>query len=249
MIISILTLFPEMFAGPFGSSIIKRARERGLVDVGLFDIRDFSPNRHRTVDDMPYGGGGGMVMHPEPIRRALDHLLELGRGDGTVVLLCPQGRRFDQDSARALAVAGKLVLICGHYEGVDERVRQDVDLEISVGDFVVTGGEIPAMLVVDAVCRLIPGVLGEPGGAEDDSFAGGLLEYPQYTRPRDYLGREVPDVLLSGHHGEIERWRRQEALLRTLVRRPDLIEAARLEAGDRELLVQLARRLKELGLA
>lgn len=248
MIISILTLFPEMFAGPFGSSIIKRARERGLVDIELFDIRDFSPNRHRTVDDTPYGGGGGMVMRPEPIRRALDHLVERGRGGGTVVLLCPQGRRFDQDSARALAAAGKLVLICGHYEGVDERVREDVDLEISVGDFVVTGGEIPAMLVVDAVCRLVPGVLGEPGGAEDDSFAGGLLEYPQYTRPRDYLGRDVPEVLLSGHHGEIERWRRQEALLRTLVRRPDLVDAARLEAGDRELLAQLARRLKELGL-
>lgn len=249
MIISILTLFPMMFVGPFESSIIKRARERGLVDIELFDIRDFSPSRHRTVDDTPYGGGGGMVMQAEPIRRALGHLEERGRGGGTEVLLCPQGRRFDQDTARALSAAGRLVLICGHYEGVDERVREDVDLEISVGDFVVTGGEIPAMLVVDAVCRLIPGVLGDPVGAEDDSFAGGLLEYPQYTRPREYLGREVPEVLLSGHHGEVERWRRREALLRTLVRRPDLIAGARLAAGDREWLAELARRLRELGLA
>lgn len=246
MIIDILTLFPEMFAGPFESSIIKRARERGLVNIDLVDIRAFSVDRHRTVDDTPYGGGGGMVLRAEPIYRALDQLRS--RGDlGAVVLLCPQGLRFDQGLARTLAGVGSMVLVCGHYEGVDERVREVVDLEISVGDFVVTGGEIPAMLIVDAVCRLIPGVLGEPGGAEDDSFATGLLEYPQYTRPRAYRGGEVPEVLLSGHHGEIARWRRQEALLRTVVRRPDMVDPARLEPEDRELLRALARSFQALG--
>jgi tRNA (guanine37-N1)-methyltransferase len=247
MKIDVLTLFPEMFAGPFESSIIKRARERGLVNINLVNIRDFSVDKHRTVDDAPYGGGGGMVLQPGPIFRALDSLRARG-GAGMVVLLCPQGLRFDQGLARALAVAESLALICGHYEGVDERVREEVDLEVSVGDFVVTGGEIPAMLVVDAVCRLIPGVLGEPGGAEDDSFAGGLLEYPQYTRPRTYRDRTVPEVLLSGHHGEIARWRRQEALLRTLVRRSELIDPTLLAPEDRQLLSALARRLRELGL-
>lgn len=248
MIINILTLFPEMFSGPFESSIIKRARERGLVNIGLFNIRDFSTNRHRTVDDTPYGGGGGMVMQPGPIYRTLDHLRDEQGDLGTVALMCPQGLRFDQKLARSLAATERLVLICGHYEGVDERVREGVaDLEISVGDFVVTGGELPAMLVVDAVCRLIPGVLGEPGGAEDDSFATGLLEHPQYTRPRVVRDRAVPEVLLGGHHGEIARWRRQEALMRTLVRRPDLIDPARLDGEDREFLQVLIRRFQELG--
>lgn len=247
MKIDVLTLFPKMFTGPFENSIIKKARERGLVHLNLVNIRDFSEDRHRAVDDTPYGGGGGMVMQPGPIHRALDHLE--ARGElGTVVLLCPQGLRFDQEMARSLAAAERLVLICGHYEGVDERVREVADLEISVGDFVVTGGEIPAMLVVDAVCRLIPGVLGEPGGAEDDSFAGGLLEYPQYTRPRACRDREVPEVLLSGHHGEIARWRRQESLLRTLVRRPELVDSERLEPGDQEMLRTVAERLRRLGI-
>jgi tRNA (guanine37-N1)-methyltransferase len=247
MIIDVLTLFPEMFTGPFASSMIGRARERGLVEISLVNIRDYAPGKHRTVDDAPYGGGSGMVMQPGPIWQALDSLRARGRAE-TVVLLCPQGVRFDQELARALANTPTLALICGHYEGVDERVRETVDLEVSVGDFVVTGGEIPAMLVVDAVCRLIPGVLGGPGGAEDDSFASGLLEYPQYTRPRNFRGLEVPEVLLSGHHQRIARWRRQEALVRTLVRRPELIDRAQLEPEDREVLRALARRLQALDL-
>lgn len=251
MIIDILTLFPEMFAGPFDASIIRRARERGLVEINLVDIRDFSTNRHRTVDDTPFGGGGGMVMGPEAIHRAVEFTRERRGGDrrGPVVLLCPQGRRFTQDVAREYARFSSLALVCGHYEGVDERVRDLVaDDELSLGDFVLTGGELAAMVVVDAVVRLLPGVLGEPGGAEDDSYASGLLEYPQYTRPRVYEGLEVPETLLSGHHGAVAAWRREEALLRTLVRRPDLLENRALTAADRAFLARLKRVLEELGL-
>ncbi|MDI6709206.1 MAG: tRNA (guanosine(37)-N1)-methyltransferase TrmD [Bacillota bacterium] len=251
MIIDILTLFPEMFAGPFDVSIIRRARERGLVEINLVNIRDFSTNRHRTVDDTPFGGGGGMIMGPEAIHRAVQSTRESPAGDreGPVVLLCPQGRRFTQDVAREYAGYRSLVLVCGHYEGIDERVRElAADDELSLGDFVLTGGELAAMVVVDAVVRLLPGVLGEPGGAEDDSYAGGLLEYPQYTRPRVYEGREVPEILVSGHHGAIASWRREEALLRTLVRRPDLLGKTALTGADRAFLARLKRALGELGL-
>jgi len=251
MIIDILTLFPEMFTGPFDASIIKRARERGLVEINLVDIRDFSTNRHRTVDDAPFGGGGGMVMGPEAIHRAVRFTRER-RGPerpGPVVLLCPQGRRFTQAVAREYAGYGSLTLVCGHYEGVDERVRElAADDELSIGDFVLTGGELAAMVVVDAVVRLLPGVLGEPGGAEDDSYASGLLEYPQYTRPRIYEGLGVPEILLSGHHGAVAAWRREEALLRTLVRRPDLLEETPLTETDRAFLTRLKRVLDELGI-
>jgi len=243
----ILTLFPEMFAGPLTSSIIKKARERGLVVVNLVNIRDFSRTRHRTVDDAPFGGGGGMVMEPGPIFEAVDFVRRRHGGAGPVILLDPQGERFTQEMARELAREKHLVLICGHYEGVDERVREYlVTREISIGDYVLTGGELPAMVVVDAVARLLPGVLGEAEAAEDDSYARGLLEYPQYTRPRTYRGFGVPEVLLSGHHGEIERWRRQEALIRTLVRRPDLLAGRELEAWERELLQVIDEQINRL---
>lgn len=245
MIFDILTLFPEMFAGPLTASMLGRAVERGLVAVNLVNIRDYARNKHRSVDDTPYGGGGGMVMGAEPVYEALDALRVRHGAAGPVVLMCPQGRTFDQDLAETLAREARVVLVCGHYEGLDERVRAAADLEVSIGDYVLTGGELPAMVILDAVARLIPGVLGEPGGAADDSFALGRLEYPQYTRPRVYRDMEVPPVLLSGHHAEIKRWRRQEALLRTLVRRPDLLETA-LDDKDRLLLTGLARRIQSL---
>ncbi len=247
MIFDVLTLFPEMFEGPFQTSILKRARERGLLQINLFDIRDYSHTKHRTVDDTPFGGGGGMVMNPEPICRAVEHVRFLrGETCGPVILMCPQGRRFTQGVARELAAHGHLILVCGHYEGIDERVRELViDDEISLGDFVLTGGELPAMVIVDAVARLIPGVLGEPGGAEDDSFASGLLEYPQYTRPRSYAGLDVPDVLVSGNHRAIARWRREEALLRTLARRPDLLQDG-MSTEDRDFLKKLKKKIDAL---
>lgn len=246
MIFDILTLFPEMFQGPLTSSILGRAVDRGLVTVNLVNIRDYSLNKHRSVDDSPYGGGGGMIMAAEPVYEAIDALRSRRGGElGPVMLMCPQGRTFDQGMARELARAEQIVLVCGHYEGLDERVRALADLEVSIGDYVLTGGELPAMVILDAVARLIPGVLGEPGGAEEDSFGLGLLEYPQYTRPREYRGMEVPPVLLSGHHAEIRRWRRQEALIRTLVRRPDLLGDT-LDDEDRTLLLEIARRIRDL---
>ncbi len=246
MIFDILTLFPEMFQGPLTSSILGRAVDRGLVTVNLVNIRDYSLNKHRSVDDSPYGGGGGMIMAAEPVYEAIDALRSRRGGSlGPVMLMCPQGRTFDQGMARELARAEQIVLVCGHYEGLDERVRALADLEVSIGDYVLTGGELPAMVILDAVARLIPGVLGEPGGAEEDSFGLGLLEYPQYTRPREYRGMEVPPVLLSGHHAEIRRWRRQEALIRTLVRRPDLLGDT-LDDEDRTLLLEIARRIRDL---
>lgn len=217
----ILTLFPRMFEGPFTESILKRARERGLLDVRLTDLRDFSTDRHHTVDDRPYGGGAGMLLMAEPLYQALRTLRRRG---SKVVLLSPQGRRFDQALAASFAKARHLVLVCGHYEGVDERILDFVDLELSVGDFVLTGGEIPAMAVVDAVARLLPGVLAKPGAAERESFTESLLDYPQYTRPALWRGRKVPEVLLSGDHARIEAWRREAARKATALKRPDLLE-------------------------
>jgi len=242
MKIDILTLFPEMFAGPFDSSIIKRARQKGLLEIKLTDIRAFSGNKHNTVDDTPYGGGAGMVMQAPPIMRALEHVRGL-RGDplNRVVLMCPTGLPFDQHWAMDLAREEHLVIICGHYEGFDERVRElAVTDELSIGDYVLTGGELPAMVVVDAVSRMIPGVLGESASAEDDSFYRGLLEYPQYTRPREYEGLNVPEILLSGHHENIRRWRRRQALLKTLERRPDLLREEVLTGEDRDILREMA---------
>ncbi len=243
MQVDILTLFPEMFSGPLNASILKRAQDQGLLVINLLNIRDYSGNKHRTVDDTPYGGGAGMVMEAGPFFRAIDHLKEQGNGRrGRVILLTPQGKTFTQGYARELASEDNIILICGHYEGVDERVREVlVDDEISIGDFVLTGGEIPAMVVVDAVARLLPGVLGEPASVVEDSFYKGLLEYPQYTRPREYRGYEVPEVLTSGHHENIRKWRRRQSLLRTLLKRPDLMENA--DLTDEDLCI-----LREIGI-
>ncbi|MEN6463635.1 MAG: tRNA (guanosine(37)-N1)-methyltransferase TrmD [Syntrophaceae bacterium] len=235
----ILTLFPEMFDSPFNASLLKKARERELIDIRITDIRDFALNKHRTADDYPYGGGSGMVMKIEPIAGALESLDPPITEGGLVCLLTPQGEVFNQKTAREFAGESRIVLICGHYEGVDERVRDHlVHREISIGDFVLTGGELPAMVVVDAVSRLVSGVLGNEQSAEGDSFAveQGLLEYPQYTRPAEFRGWTVPEVLLSGHHAEIEAWRRKEALKRTFLRRPDLLKKAHLTDEDRAFL-------------
>jgi tRNA (guanine37-N1)-methyltransferase len=236
----ILTLFPGLFAGAFEESIVKRAREAGLVRVALHNIRDYATGRHRVTDDTPYGGGGGMIMKPEPIFAAVEGVLGEQLGAVPVILLTPQGRTFTQEVARTLAGRPRLVLICGRYEGVDERVHRYLATdEISIGDYVLSGGEVAAMVVVDAVTRLIPGVLGDPSATFEDSHAEGLLEYPHYTRPPVYRGYAVPEVLLSGHHAEIVRWRRQQALRRTWERRPDLLARARLTEQDRAYLRQL----------
>jgi len=244
MRIDILTLFPEMFQGPFDASIVRRARDAGRADIRLHNIRDYAPGRHRVTDDTPFAGGGGMIMKPEPIWNAVEAVLGFdpkGRTDvPPIVLLSPQGRLFTQAVAAELAAQPRLLLICGHYEGVDERVGQYLATdEISIGDVVLSGGEIPAMVVVDAVLRLLPGVLGDPGATADDSHATGLLEYPHYTRPAEYRGYAVPEILLSGHHAQVERWRRQQALRRTRARRPDMLARAPLSQADREFLAEL----------
>lgn len=222
MKITILSLFPEMFSGVFGESILKRARELGAVQIEIVDFRDFATNKHRHVDDYAFGGGAGMVLAVEPIHRALQSVAGIEKA--VKILLTPQGKPFDQAEAIALSKADHLVMVCGHYEGFDERIRTLVDREISIGDYVLTGGEIAAMAIADSVIRLLPGVLGSPDSAPHDSFYDGLLEYPQYTRPVDYMGMRVPDVLLSGNHAEIDRWRREQSLKRTMERRPDLLK-------------------------
>ena len=225
MRIDIVTLFPNMFSGPFDESIIRRARDNKFVEIVIHNLRDYGLGRHRVVDDYPYGGGSGMVLMPEPLFSAVEAIK--GESRIPVILLTPQGRLFTQQVAEELAAYSRFILVCGHYEGVDERVREYlVTDEISIGDYVLTGGEPAAMVVCDAVVRLIPGVLGSPESVRDDSHSGGLLEYPQYTRPQIFRGWEVPPVLLSGNHAEIARWRREQAVLRTLARRPDLLEKA-----------------------
>jgi tRNA (guanine37-N1)-methyltransferase len=237
----ILSLFPEMFESPLNSSILKRARHKGLLDIHLHNIRDYAEDRHRVTDDAPYGGGGGMVMKVDPIDRALTAIV--GGKDGvSIVLLTPQGELFNQKIAEDLSTHFQIVLVCGHYEGVDERVRTClVTREISVGDFILTGGELSAMVVVDAVARLVPGVLGNEESAMADSFSEGLLEYPHYTRPADYRGWQVPEVLLSGNHREIQAWRRRESLRRTCLKRPDLLAKALLSQEDRAILKEFKR--------
>ena len=235
----ILTVFPEMFLSPLDCSLLKKAREQRRIDIRVHDIRMYAEDRHRMTDDAPYGGGGGMVMKVEPIDRALKAIRAEDTGCLTV-LLTPQGEPFTQRAAEVLASLPRIVLICGHYEGVDERVRTRLaDREMSIGDYVLTGGELPAMVVVDAVARLVPGVLGNAESATQDSHATGLLEHPHYTRPAEYRDWRVPEVLLSGHHREIERWRRKESLRRTRSRRPDLLEKASLTEEDRALLTEL----------
>lgn len=233
MRIDILTLFPAMFQGPFDESILQRARERGLVSISLHNVRDYAEGRHRVVDDYPYGGGAGMVMKPEPVCSAIEAVAAQSPETGPVVLLTPQGRRFSQEIAAAYAAQPRLTLLCGRYEGVDERVRSCVSDELSIGDYVLSGGEPAAMVVVDAVVRLLPGVLGSCQSLHEESHAGGLLEYPQYTRPPVFRGQDVPAILLSGNHQEVARWRRRQALLRTAIRRPDLLARALLTEAER----------------
>lgn len=234
----ILTLFPEMFAGPLGTSIIGKAREKGLLSVDLRNIRDYALDKHAIVDDTPYGGGAGMVLKADVLVRAIEAV----KGDepAPVVYLTPQGRLFDQQLAAELAQLPRLILLCGHYEEIDERVRQKwIDREISIGDYVLTGGELPAMVVIDAVARLLPGVLGDSTSAEQDSFQTGLLDHPHYTRPAEFLGMQVPEVLLSGNHELIRRWRLKESLRRTLLRRPDLLQRKELSEEERQILAEL----------
>jgi tRNA (guanine37-N1)-methyltransferase len=269
----VLTLFPAIFNGPLQESILKRAAEAGHLTVALHNIRDWAVDKHHITDDVPYGGGGGMVMKPEPIFAAVEAVLGVERcGESVehdaaaqragaqsagahgvshstlntarppVILLTPQGRLFTQAVARELARVDRIVLICGRYEGVDERVRQFLATdELSIGDYVLTGGELAALVVIDAVTRLLPGVLGDPGATLADSHSEGLLEYPHYTRPADYRGHPTPEVLLSGHHAQVERWRREQSLRRTFERRPDLLSTTTLSQTDREFLAELAR--------
>jgi tRNA (guanine37-N1)-methyltransferase len=235
MRIDVVTLFPELFDAPLKASIIGRAVENGLLSVGIHDLREHGLGRHRSVDDYPYGGGAGMVLRPEPLYAAIEPLREVG---AVVILLDPAGERLTDALGRKLAALPHLALVCGRYEGIDERARALADREVSIGDYVLTGGELPALVLLDVVARLVPGVI-EAASHEDDSFATGLLEYPQYTRPEDFRGIRVPDVLLSGHHGEVDRWRRREALRRTLERRPDLLRSAALGGADRAYLEEL----------
>jgi len=221
--VDILTLFPEMFAGFLSESMMRIAQEKGLLEVRLANIRDWATGRHKKVDDKPFGGGPGMVMKIQPVADCLQAVRALDERPGRVLLMTPQGRVFKHELARELAEQPRLIIICGHYEGVDERIRTLVDEEISIGDYVLTGGELPAMVVTDAVARLIPGVLGHAASPHDESFSKGLLEYPQYTRPREFRGLAAPEILFSGHHAEIEKWRRREARRRTRQRRPDLL--------------------------
>jgi tRNA (guanine37-N1)-methyltransferase len=224
MRIDCLTLFPEMFESVLGSSILKRALEQKTVDIVLTDIRDFAPDRHNKVDDRPYGGGPGMVMMPEPVFAAFEHVRSLDDENARVILLTPQGARFSQEMARELSDEKRLILISGKYEGFDERIRTGLDAEqVSIGDYVINGGELAAMVVIDAVVRLLPGALGDKDSASEDSFSNGLLEYPHYTRPEVFRGMKVPEVLLSGDHARIEKWRRQQAVDRTRKWRPDLL--------------------------
>lgn len=246
MQIDILTLFPEMFTGVLGSSILAKASEKSAVNYNVVNFRDFADNKHATVDDYPYGGGAGMVLKPQPIFDGVATLREqAGNKNPKVILLCPQGERFNQRKAEELAQEDHLIFICGHYEGYDERIRENIITdEISIGDYVLTGGELGAMVVIDSVVRLLPEVLGNQESHMKDSFSTGLLEHPHYTRPADFRGLKVPDVLLSGNHKLIEEWREKEALRRTLARRPDLLEKIELTPEQKKWLEELKKELK-----
>jgi len=233
MKIDVLTLFPEMFAGPLDVSMVRRARDRGLLDLKIHNLRDWTHDRHKTVDDRPFGGGPGMVLKPEPLFEAVEHLTA-GLADAHVVLLSPAGRVFSQAIARELALRDHLLLVCGSYVGFDERIREGLaDDELSIGDYVLTNGALPAMVLVDVVTRLLPGALGDDASAQDESFSAGCLEYPQYTRPAEFRGWKVPEVLLSGHHAEISRWRAEQAQQRTRRLRPDLLASPAAETRAR----------------
>jgi tRNA (guanine37-N1)-methyltransferase len=237
----VFTLFPGIFEGPLQESILKRAQEMGRLSVAIHNIRDYATDKHHTTDDYPYGGGGGMVMKPDPIFAAVEDVLGTALTTTSVILTSPQGRLFNQAIAWEMAQQARLTIICGRYEGVDERVRQFlVTDQVSIGDYVLTGGELPALVLIDAVTRLLPDVLGDAGATLDDSHTNGLLEYPHYTRPAEFRGHPVPDVLLSGHHAEIARWRRRQALRRTWERRPELLDQAELSSQERQYLEELA---------
>lgn len=241
---SVLTLFPEIFDSPLKVSILGRAIEGGKICVDIINLRDFAKGRHRVVDDKPFGGGKGMLIKPEPVIDAINSIKSTSPG-AWVILLSPYGLTFNQEVAKSLSKKNHLLLVCGHYEGIDERVRHFIDEEISLGDFVLTGGEVAALAIIDAVSRLVPNVLGSYSSLEEESFSNGILEYPQYTRPREYKGYKVPEVLLSGHHKRIKEWRRKQALLRTLILRPDLLEKARLEKEDIDFLIETCKLLEK----
>ena len=238
----LVTIFPRMVEAALAEGVVSRGIANGVLDVSVVDLRDHTTDRHRSVDDVPYGGGPGMVMKPEPLVRAVEDLRRRRGTPDAVILLSPQGTRFTQAEAGRLSRLRHIVLLCGRYEGMDERVPELVGAEeISLGDFVVSGGELPAMIILDAVSRLVPGVVGDEQSVAEDSFARGLLDYPHYTRPAEFAGLKVPDVLLSGHHAEVRRWRRKTALARTLDRRPDLIERASLDDEDKALLEEILK--------
>jgi len=238
----VVTIFPQMVAAGLAEGVVSRGIERGLVDVAVHDLRDYTIDRHRSVDDVPYGGGPGMVMKPEPLARAVDDIRVRRGAPDAVILLSPQGRRFTQAEAARMSRLRHLVLLCGRYEGVDDRVRTAVATEeLSIGDYVLSGGELAALVVVDAVSRLVPGVVGDAQSVEDDSFSRGLLDYSHYTRPQEFAGQQVPAVLLSGHHEEVRRWRKKTALRRTLERRPDLLTSAALDDEERAMLEEIRK--------
>jgi len=249
----VFTLLPEVFPSYLETSIIKRARERGLIDVRVHNIRDYTHDKHHVTDDTPYGGGGGMVMKPEPVFEAIETVLGLN-ADQTppeiasnipIILLTPQGRVFSQSIAQELSQHSHIFLLCGRYEGIDERIREHlVTDEISIGDYVLTGGELPALILIDSISRLLPDVLGDPTGAQDDSHAMGLLEYPHYTRPPEFRGWKIPEVLLTGAHAKIDKWRREQALLRTLKKRPDMLEKADLSKEDKKFVERLKSKVE-----
>ena len=245
MKIDVLTLFPEMFAGVFGHSILKKAAEHDAVEYNVVNFREYADNKHQTVDDYPYGGGAGMVLKPQPIFDAVEDLRSKANSEPRVILLCPQGERYTQKKAEELANLEHLIFVCGHYEGYDERIREHVVTdEISIGDFVLTGGELGAMVIIDSVVRLLPDVLGNEASHQQDSFSTGLLEHPHYTRPADFRGMKVPDVLLSGNHRLIEEWRMKESLRRTVLRRPDLLETLVLTDKQKKWLEEIKKEQK-----
>ena len=235
MKINILTLFPNMFSGFTGESIIKRAIENGYLEINIIDIRDFASGKHKQCDDMPFGGGAGMVLKPEPLFSAIESV----KSD-IVIYTTPQGKRFDQNDAKEFSSYDEITIIAGHYEGIDERVVETfVTHEISIGDFVLTGGEIPAMVITDAIARLVPGVIGNTDSYINDSFYNGLLDHPHYTRPAEFRGIKVPEILMSGHHKNIERWRRKETIKRTMLRRPDLLKKIEFDKEDKKILKEI----------
>lgn len=238
MRIDILTLFPEMFS-PLDSSIIKRAREKGIINIHTYNIRDFSTDKHNRVDDYPYGGGSGMVMNAEPIYNGVEHILKESTQKPSVILMSPSGEVFNQELSKKLSEEKHLIFICGHYEGIDERIMPLVDRSISIGDFVLTGGELASMVVIDSTCRMVPGVLSSEESYQEESFYQNLLEYPQYTRPEMFRGIRVPEILLSGHHEKVRKWRRLQSLKKTMKLRPDLIDVNNLTDEDKKLIKRI----------